>query len=156
MMESFQELGLLGLFLSSFLAATIVPLSSEIVLSALLLSGIDPLGALVVAICGNWLGGITTYLLGRLGRWSLIERWFKVKRETLEREKRRVERWGALLAFITWFPLIGDLLFLALGFYRVNFSKCALYSLMGRSLRFGVWVLLFELMGRGLFNFSIL
>lgn len=155
MMSYFQELGLLGLFLSSFLAATIIPLSSEIVLSGLLLSGIDPISAIVVATSGNWLGGITTYFIGRLGRWELIEKWFKIQRETLEREQAKIDKWGALLAFVTWLPLIGDLLFIALGFYRIHFTKCALFSLIGRSVRFVVWVVLFHFIGEQLFNFSL-
>ena len=40
-MESFVEWGYLGLFLSSFLGATIIPLSSEIVLSLLIAQGFE-------------------------------------------------------------------------------------------------------------------
>jgi len=63
-MESFVEWGYLGLFLSSFLGATIIPLSSEIVLSLLLTQGFDIKLSIIIATIGNWLGGLSSYYLG--------------------------------------------------------------------------------------------
>ena len=60
-MESFVELGLLGLFIASFLAATILPMNSEIVLSVLLVNDYSLSASLFVATLGNWLGGMTNY-----------------------------------------------------------------------------------------------
>ena len=59
-MESFVEWGYLGLFLSSFLGATIIPLSSEIVLSLLLTQGFDIKLSIIIATIGNWLGGLSS------------------------------------------------------------------------------------------------
>ena len=59
-MESFVEWGYLGLFLSSFLGATIIPLSSEIVLSLLLTQGFDINLSIIIATIGNWLGGLSS------------------------------------------------------------------------------------------------
>ena len=59
-MESFVEWGYLGLFLSSFLGATIIPLSSEIVLSLLLTQGFDLNLSIIIATIGNWLGGLSS------------------------------------------------------------------------------------------------
>ena len=75
-MESFIEWGYLGLFLASFLGATEIPLSSEIVLSFLILNGYDFKLSLLIATIGNWLGGLSSYYLGRLGRWETLERFF--------------------------------------------------------------------------------
>ena len=72
-MESLAEFGYLGLFISSFLGATIIPLSSEIVLSILILNGFDLGLSLVLATTGNWLGGLSSYYLGSLGKWNIIE-----------------------------------------------------------------------------------
>ena len=79
-MESFVEWGYLGLFLSSFLGATIIPLSSEIVLSLLLTQGFDLNLSIIIATIGNWLGGLSSYFLGRLGKWSTLEKYFKLKK----------------------------------------------------------------------------
>ena len=72
-MEFFSELGLIGLFFSSFLAATIIPLNSEIVLSLLIANNYPITICLLTASIGNWLGGITSYGLGRLGKWYYLE-----------------------------------------------------------------------------------
>ena len=73
-------------------------------------------GCLAIATVGNWLGGLTSYWIGWLGRWDWIERWFKVKREKLEQQKGHVDRYGVWLALFTWLPIVGDLFAIALGF----------------------------------------
>ena len=62
-MESFAEWGYLGLFLASFLAATIIPLGSEIVLSILIANNYDITLSLFIASVGNWLGGLSLSLI---------------------------------------------------------------------------------------------
>ncbi|MDP3399075.1 MAG: YqaA family protein [Bacteroidales bacterium] len=155
MVEFLQSYGLIGLFLGSFLAATVVPFSSEILLTGVLLAGINPYEAFVVATAGNWLGGLTSYYVGHLGKWEIIEKWFRVKEETLLRQKSRIEKYQSLVALITWFPIIGDVLAIALGFYRVNFSKSALYMLLGRALRFATWISLYYLIGEGILRYKL-
>ena len=143
MLVFLQQWGVWGLFAGSFLAATVVPFSSDALLVGMLLAGVDPLSCLVSATIGNWLGGLTSYGIGWLGRWEWIERWFRVKRETLERQRSKIDRWGALLALLTWLPIVGDVFAIALGFYRLPPLKCALYMLLGKALRFVAWTALF-------------
>lgn len=87
-MSWLESLGLLGLFLGTFLAATIVPFSSDALYVAVLMATHNPVGCLVVGTLGNWLGSVTTYWIGRIGRWEWIERWFKVSPEAMERQKK--------------------------------------------------------------------
>ncbi len=142
-MESLLEFGYLGLFIGSFLASTLIPLSSDVLLVGMLAWGGNVWVCLAVATLGNWLGGMTSYCLGWLGKWEWIERWFKVKPEQLERQQGRIDKYGCLLAFFAWLPLIGDIFALALGFYRVNPKLSALFMLIGRFVRFLVWVVLY-------------
>ncbi len=142
-MEGLLELGYFGLFIGAFLAATLVPFSSDVLLVGMLAVGGSPVMTVIMASLGNWAGGITTYWLGRLGKWEWIERWFKVTREKLEGQKAKVDRWGSLLAFLTWLPIVGDLTAIALGFYKVNFARTALFMAIGKSLRFVMWALLY-------------
>lgn len=135
--------GYWGLFLGAFLAATIIPLSSEIFLTAVLETGGDPFVAVTLATAGNWLGGMTSFGLGWLGKWEWIEKWLKVSREKLERQKARITRYGSLLAFFTWLPGIGDLMAVGLGFYRISPAKTALFMLTGKCARFAVWAVLY-------------
>jgi len=142
-MEWLTGLGLTGLFLGTFLAATIAAFSSDVLYAAILMTGVSPWAVFVVGTLGNWLGGITTFGIGYLGKWEWIERWFKVKRETLEKQQIKVNRWGPPLAIISWVPIVGDLYVLALGFYKVNLPKTAFWMFIGKGGRFLVWTLLF-------------
>ena len=142
-MESLLDYGLIGLFIGSFLAATVVPFSSDLLVIGMLALGGNPVLTIAVATLGNWLGGLTSYWLGWLGKLEWLERWFRVKRETIERQKERVERWGAWLALLTWLPFVGDIFAVVLGFYKVRFLPSALWMLVGKCGRFIVWALLF-------------
>jgi membrane protein YqaA with SNARE-associated domain len=65
------ELGYLGLFLSAFLAATILPVASEVVLLSMLGLGYDPILCLIIATIGNTLGAILNYFIGYIGHPNL-------------------------------------------------------------------------------------
>ena len=111
-MEWLEGLGLLGLFIGTFLAATIFPFSSDALYLAILAATGNPVGCLLVGTLGNWLGSVATYWVGWLGKWEWIEKWFKVKPETLQKQKERVDKYGAWLALTAWIPFIGDIIFL--------------------------------------------
>ncbi len=139
-MDWLVEWGYLGLFLSAVIGATIFPLSSEVVLLALLTQPTaNPYIAITIATVGNWLGGAITYYMGWLGRWDWIERWFGVTQQKLERQRDKVDKYGAWLAAFSWLPIIGDIFPLALGFYRVSFIKSGIYMFVGKGLRFIIW-----------------
>ena len=139
----FLQWGYWGLFLGSFLASTIVPFSSDVLYAGILLMGANPWLSLVIVTLGNWLGGLTSYGLGYLGKWQWIEKVFKVKLEQLEKQKEKISKYGAALAFFTWLPFVGDVVSIGLGFYKVSPKKCMLYSLIGRFARFLVWTILY-------------
>lgn len=138
-MQQLVNWGLLGLFIGTFLAATVLPFSSDALYIAVLAMLNQPVECLLVATLGNWLGGITTYYVGRIGRWEWIEKWFKVKRETLEKQKMRVDKYGIWLALLSWVPFIGDVFVVALGFYRTKPIPTLFLLLVGKFLRFLVW-----------------
>ena len=73
-----------------------------------------------------------------------------MKRETIEKQKYKVDRWGPLLALATWVPFIGDVFAIVLGFYKAPFVKSAVYMLIGKTARFVVWALLFLAFGQHL------
>lgn len=146
-MEFLQEWGYIGLFLGTFMAATVVPFSSDFLLIGILLAGGDPFLSFIVATAGNFLGGLTSYWLGRLGKWELLEKWFGVSQEKLRRQKEKIDRYGALLAFMSWLPFVGDVFAIGLGFYKLNFPKCAVYMLIGKATRFAFWIGLYYIFG---------
>ena len=138
-MEWLESLGLLGLFLGSVLAASIVPFSSDVLYIAVLATTGKGLGCFLAATSGSWLGSLFTYYLGWLGKWEWIEKWFKVSREKLEKQQERVRKYGVWLALFSWVPIIGDIAVLALGFYKVPRCWAFLMLLIGKALRYLFW-----------------
>ncbi|MDA8904590.1 hypothetical protein OAO07_00415 [Flavobacteriaceae bacterium] len=140
-MEGFVEWGYLGLFIASFLGATLIPFSSELVFSLLIIKGYDFNLSLLVATTGNWLGGLSSYFLGRLGKWSTLEKYFRLKKEKIVKFKTNIDKWGSLLAFFCWLPVIGDPIAVGLGFFRTNYILVAMWMFIGKFIRYILWAL---------------
>ena len=138
-METYIAWGYLGLFLASFLAATVIPLSSEIVLTALIANHYPVALSLTVATLGNWLGGMSSYFLGRLGRWQVLERYFGVSKSRVETFKKRIENRGGFLAFFCWLPIVGDIIAIGLGFFKIEWLKVGFWMLVGKAIRYMIW-----------------
>ncbi|HZV55966.1 MAG TPA: YqaA family protein [Rhodocyclaceae bacterium] len=117
---------LAGLFLSSFLAATLLPGGSEVALFALLkLHPEQTLPALILATIGNTLGGMTTYAMARL-----------LPQKLVPQESAVVARHGAPALVLAWVPIIGDALCAAAGWLRLPWLACALWMALGKGLRY--------------------
>lgn len=141
-MFGLDNLGLWGLFIGCLLSATIVPFSSDALYIAVLLATKAPVACLIVGTAGNWLGGVTTYFLGRLAKWEWVEKTFRVSREKLEKQKPLIDKWGVWVALLSWVPFVGDVIVIALGFYRTPAAWTIFLLLVGKFLRFLVWSLL--------------
>lgn len=144
-MEWLEGLGLWGLFIGTFLAATIFPFSSDVLYIAVLAATGDPVSCLLVGTLGNWLGSVFTYWIGWIGKWEWLERWFKVKPETLALQKEKVDRYGVWLALTAWVPFIGDIIAIALGFYKAKPLWTITLLLIGKFARFLAWNILYGL-----------
>ncbi len=111
------QVGPWGLLLVAFLAATLLPLSSEVALITCLEGGMDPWTALIAASCGNVMACMLNYGLGYMGsdrarqklqashggRWAI--QW--------------TDRYGGLSLLGSWLPVIGDPLTILAGVMRV-------------------------------------
>lgn len=128
--------GYLGLFISSLLAGSIVPFSSEIVMLALVKVGLSPAICVLAATLGNTLGGMTCYYMGRLGRVDWIEKYFKVKHEKIEKMQRFLQGKGALMAFFAFLPFVGEAIAIALGFMRSNLVLTTTSMFVGKLIRY--------------------
>lgn len=136
------EWGYIGLLVGSFLAATILPFSSELILATLLLNGFDPFYCLIIASAGNSLGGLTNYGIGRLGnpKWMLKLGMTEVK---LNRFQNASFKYGHWLAFFAWLPIVGDPLSIALGYFRAKIIPFILIMSLGKTLRYAVIIYFF-------------
>lgn len=124
-----ESVSLWTLFASSFLAATLLPGGSEAVLFGVLRmhSGLY-WEALAVATLGNTLGGVSSYLIGRL---------IPVYKQT-PRGLEWVRRYGSPALLLAWVPLIGDPLCVAAGWLRLNPWLSAAFMACGKFARYVV------------------
>ncbi len=114
------------LFASSFLAATLLPGGSEAVLYAVLKGHPDTAWTAVgIATIGNTLGGLTSYLVGRL-----------IPRTRPLKGLAGVQRYGAPVLLLAWVPFIGDALCVAAGWLRLNIALAAAYMAIGKLARY--------------------
>ncbi|MCC2096797.1 MAG: DedA family protein [Hyphomicrobiales bacterium] len=113
---------LTGLGLTSFLSATILPMSSEAVLAGMAAAKAAPVSMLLlVAGIGNTLGSCVNWLLGLSLEHFRDRRWFPVSETQLERAQARYNRWGWPSLLLSWVPLIGDPLTVVAGLMRTPF-----------------------------------
>lgn len=146
------ELGLLGLFIASFLSATLIPASSELVMVSLYFSGIEPLHLLLVATLGNSIGGFSGYLLGRYGLISLLEKYFSFSNNQFPGVLKVVRSYPLTSAFFCWLPIIGDFISIILGVVKAKPISVLLLMTLGKALRYGL-ILLATHKGWQWFNF---
>ncbi|MGM9746227.1 MAG: YqaA family protein [Paludibacteraceae bacterium] len=140
MLTDFAEYGYAGLFLATFLAATILPFSSEVVFSALVFGGLNAWMCVLCATFGNWLGGLTCYWLGHLGKIEWIEKWLRVSHDKIERARSWFRRYGDWVAFFSFLPVVGDIIAVAAGFMRCNFWIASTAMLFGKFARYLLWM----------------
>ena len=129
----------LGLFLTAFLAATIVPFSSEALLVAMQVSGGFPVAGLwAAASLGNTLGAVVNWGLGRFCLYWRDRKWFPVKRRELDRASAWFNRYGVWSLLLASVPVIGDPITLAAGVLRARFLPFLLLVAIGKTGRYAV------------------
>ncbi|WP_421921243.1 YqaA family protein [Marinifilum sp.] len=141
-MAEFMEYGYWGLFLASFLAATILPFSSEAILSLCVYSGYDIGQTVAIASLGNWLGGLTGYYLSYWGKLERIEKYLRIKPDKAIKAKEFLRNKGNALAFFAFLPFVGDLIPIGLGLLRTNPYGMALFMAAGKVGRYMLWAYL--------------
>ncbi|WNZ57115.1 YqaA family protein [Microbulbifer sp. MKSA007] len=135
-MGYFLEFGFLGLFVSAFLAATILPLSSEIVMTGLLLQGLSPWALIIVATTGNVAGSLLNYALGYWASLGMIKKWLRMSEEEFVKAEQRFKKYGVFSLFFSWVPIIGDPLTVMAGILRIRLVWFLLLVAMGKCLRY--------------------
>ena len=114
--------GYMGMALSAFLAASILPFSSEAVMVGLLAAGLDMWALVAWGTVGNVLGSLFNYGIGRLGKMEWIEKYLHTKPEDLDRARRFMGGRGAWMGLFSCIPVIGDVITIVLGLMRANFT----------------------------------
>jgi membrane protein YqaA with SNARE-associated domain len=138
MLDGFIEYGYWGLFLASFLAATILPFSSEVVFAGLIAAGLDVWSLIIFATVGNSLGGATCYYMGKLGKIEWLNKWFKISEDKITKTTNRLQGKGSLMGFFGFLPAVGDVILVALGYMRANASLVMISMTIGKFARYFV------------------
>jgi len=129
--------GYAGLFLTAFLAATLLPLSSEAVLAALgNASGFDVALLFAIATLGNTLGAVVNWTLGRYCLHWAGRRWFPFSEDQLSRAGERFRHYGIWSLLFAWLPIVGDPLTFAAGVLRVPFLPFVILVGFGKAARY--------------------
>lgn len=142
--EFFIDWGYLGLFLSALIAGSILPFSSEAVLTVLVQMGLDPLYCLIWASIGNTLGGVFCYWLGYIGNMQWIEKWLKINKEKLDKVEGFVRKYGAWMGIFGVLPWIGEAIIVMLGLMRSNAYYTTLTMFIGKAIRYALIILAIE------------
>lgn len=115
----FELTSYLGLFLTAFAAATLLPMQSEAALASMLVSELYlPVALVAVATAGNVLGSVVNWFLGRGVEHFKHRRWFPVSESKLERAQVFYQRYGYWSLLLSWVPVIGDPITLVAGVMR--------------------------------------
>ncbi|MDC6479946.1 DedA family protein [Candidatus Pelagibacter sp.] len=135
----------LSLFAISFLAATILPFSSELTLVGLIAtSNYDNLLLLIVASFGNVLGSVINWVLGFYSRNLTTKKWFPFKDKQIKNSSKWFSKFGKWSLLFAWVPIIGDPLTLVAGLLRIRFLDFIILVAIGKVSRY---LILFYLMG---------
>lgn len=138
-----------GLFFSAFLAATLVPAYSEIVLAGLASAGYDPLALWFWASLGNTLGSVVNWAMGRYLLHFQDRPWFPFKPESLGVSQRWFQKFGVWSLLLAWMPVGGDALTFIAGIMRVKFLVFVSLTAIGKATRYAILLGLLGLFGQG-------
>ena len=128
--------GYVGLFIASFLAATVLPLSSELVLAVVLLNRHDPLIAVAVATTGNVSGSALNYALGFWGSAPFMQKVLRLSPAKMARSEQRFKKYGVISLLFAWLPIIGDPITVIAGVFKVNVYLFLTLVTIGKLLRY--------------------
>jgi membrane protein YqaA with SNARE-associated domain len=131
----FIKYGLLGLFFNGMFSS-FIPIPTEITISALLLSGINPLNVFLVLTVGSIIGGYIAYYLGYNGR--LLKKLRKIPKEKYEKKGLNIMTkygWFTVILLSPWIPIIGDVVSIIAGTKRYNIVKYSIAMTVGKTVK---------------------
>lgn len=135
-MEISKDYGYLGMAFISFLAGTVVPITSEVILVFFLNLGLSPLLLTLSATIGNILGGITCFMIGYLTNKEKVQKIFKIPDRRMKRADKMIQKYGFWTASISFVPVIGEVLLVSLGIMRVDKYKVIAVMTLGKFVRY--------------------
>ena len=136
LIDFLQDYGYWGMLLLSFLSGSVIPIASEALFVVLLGVGLNTMWLIVVATVGNTLGGITCFMLGYLTDKQTVQRVFSISDKKMERADSLIQKYGYWAAVLSFMPIIGEAILVALGIMRVDKYKVAIVMAIGKFARY--------------------
>lgn len=134
------DYGYWGMFLSAFLAGSVLPFSSEAVMLGLLAAGVDPMPLLIYGSIGNVMGGMVNYGLGRLGKLEWLKKYFHLKQSSIDRAYKFMGGHGAWMGFFAFLPILGSAITVVLGLTRANLPLSVFSITLGKVIRYALLI----------------
>lgn len=136
LIDFLKDYGYWGMALLSFLSGSVIPIASEALLVVLLGVGLNAMWLILVATVGNTLGGITCFVLGYLTDKQTVKRVFRISDKKMERADSLIQRYGYWAAVLSFMPIIGEAILVALGIMRVDKYKVSIVMAIGKFARY--------------------
>ncbi len=134
------DYGYWGMFISAFLAGSVLPFSSEAVMLGLLAAGVDPVSLLIYGSIGNVMGGMVNYGLGRLGKLEWLKKYFHLKQSSIDRAYQFMGGHGAWMGFFAFLPILGSAITVVLGLTRANLPLSVFSITLGKVMRYSLLI----------------
>ncbi len=136
--EFLKDYGYLGMGVMAFLAGTIMPIASEVLLIFFLGAGLNAVGLTLSATLGNVLGGVTCFMAGYLANKERVQSFFRISDKKMRRADRLIGKYGYWTAFFSFVPAIGEVVLIVLGFMRASKSMVFVVMAIGKLLRYSL------------------
>jgi membrane protein YqaA with SNARE-associated domain len=136
LIDFFKDYGYWGMGILSFLSGSIVPIASEVLLVFFLNLGLNAVSLTLVATLGNTLGGITCFMIGYLTNKATVQKLFRISDKRMKRADLMIQKYGFWTAALSFVPVIGEALLVALGIMRVDKYKVMSVMAFGKFVRY--------------------
>ncbi|MBO5788191.1 MAG: DedA family protein [Bacteroidaceae bacterium] len=136
--EFLKDYGYLGMGVMAFLAGTVVPIASEVLLVFFLGAGLNAVSLTLCATLGNVIGGITCFMFGYLAKKERVQSFFRIPDKRMKRADRLIAKYGYWTAFFSFVPAIGEVVLIVLGIMRVSRVKVFVVMAIGKLLRYSL------------------
>ena len=136
LIDFLKDYGYWGMGVLSFLSGSVVPIASEVLLLFFLSIGMNVILLTIVATIGNTFGGITCFMLGYLTDKDTVRKVLRIPEKKMKRADSLIQKYGYWTAALSFMPVLGEVILVALGIMRVNGCKVIAVMTLGKFVRY--------------------
>jgi membrane protein YqaA with SNARE-associated domain len=137
------NLGYIGIFLAAFIASTLLPAPSELIILLAFENNFNVYLVILIATLGNVLGSLTNYYIGYYSNSKKLIKRFNLNQTKIDSWTVKSERYGYWLGLLAWIPFIGDPLMAVVGFLKVKILPLTITITLGKLTRYIIVTLIY-------------